>query len=108
MSYYSSSFIQAFDGGPSSNTDDEASSTTRNSSNRISSSYRIKDRNISSSDQVSLDHLFPQVSCGPESVLFFSSVRIRIRDGKKKSGSGMNIPDNFSKNLETFFWVKNA
>jgi hypothetical protein len=44
--------LQAFDGGPSSNTDDEASSTTRNSSNRISSSYRIKDRNISSSDQV--------------------------------------------------------
>jgi len=39
-----------FDGGPSSNTDDEASSTTRNSSNRLPA-YRIADRNMSSSDQ---------------------------------------------------------
>jgi len=39
-----------FDGAPSSNTDDEASSTTRNSSNRIPG-YRINDRNMSSSDQ---------------------------------------------------------
>ena len=42
---------QGFD-APSSNTDDEASSTTRNSSNRL---HHVpwKDRNASSSDQVS-------------------------------------------------------
>jgi hypothetical protein len=26
--------------------------------------------------------------------------------GWKKSGSGMNIPDHISENLETIFWVK--
>lgn len=41
---------QAFDGPGSSNTDDEASSTTRNGSNRLRSNYVI-DRNASSSDQ---------------------------------------------------------
>ena len=46
--------IKGFDGGPSSNTDDEASSTTRNS-NRLPN-YRINDRNMSSSDQVQLFH----------------------------------------------------
>ena len=42
--------FQGFD-APSSNTDDEASSTTRNSSNRL---HHVpwKDRNASSSDQV--------------------------------------------------------
>ncbi len=30
----------------------------------------------------------------------------RIRDGKKKSGSGISIPDHFSESLETVFWVK--
>jgi len=38
---------QAFDAPGSSNTDDEASSTTRNSSNRV----RPYERNVSSSDQ---------------------------------------------------------
>lgn len=42
--------FEAFDGPGSSNTDDEASSTTRNGSNRLRSNYVI-DRNASSSDQ---------------------------------------------------------
>jgi hypothetical protein len=29
-----------------------------------------------------------------------------IRDGGKKSGSGMNIPDHFSESLETVFMAK--
>ncbi len=42
-------------------------------------------------------------------------MRIRIRNlfdpgsgMEKKSGSGMNIPDNFSESLETVFRVKNT
>ena len=27
---------------------------------------------------------------------------------KSRSGSGMNIPDHISENLETIFWVKNT
>jgi hypothetical protein len=38
---------------------------------------------------------------------FTSAFGIRIRDGKK-SGSVMNIPNNFSESLETVFRVKNS
>jgi hypothetical protein len=41
----------------------------------------------------------------PGSGVFFYP-GIRIRDGKE-TGSGMNIPDHYSKSLETGFRVKN-
>ena len=46
--------MQGFEGGPSSNTDDDASSTNNRNSSRMPT-YRMPDRGMSSSDQVGKD-----------------------------------------------------
>jgi hypothetical protein len=77
--------------------------------------YRVQGRLGNKMDSAML--LAEAVNFGLHNLCFFSVLQIRIRciydpwiRDKKESGSGseMNIPDNISESLKTFFSVKNT